>query len=508
MLFENIALGAEILLRVDVLFLIFGGTLLGLIFGAVPGLTTTLAIVLLLPLTYGLDAAAALALLCAIFVGGVSGGLVSACLLNMPGTPDSIATTFDGHPIARDGRPGRALSLGIVASFFGGIFSLVLLVMISPLMAAVALRMHTFEYFILAVFGLTVVASLAEKAMLKGFIAAALGVLLATIGVDPLSSSPRYTLGFERLQSGFHLIPALVGLYIVSEAFTQIARTDQRFIFKAEKLTGTWLTVKDITSQWWNLVRSSAIGSFLGMLPGVGGSVANFVAYDQAKKASRTPERFGKGAEEGVVAPEASNNAITGAAFIPMLSLGIPGNTVTAVILGGLIMHGVTPGPALFRDELPLVYSLFGALLLANIAMVILQYTVMIRFFTWALRVPKTILIPLILSMAIAGVYSIRSNLFDVWTIGIFGVLGYVMVRLRFPLPPLILGLILGPIMETHLRSAMMATGGDLTPFITRPYSLTLVALTVFSIGFSIYMRYFRKSKPPTEGVSEKLTEI
>lgn len=486
---QNFVMGFQIISSWNTLFLIVGGVFLGLIFGAIPGLTSTLAIALLLPLTYGMDPSAGMALLSSIFIGGVSGGLVPAILLNMPGTPASIATTYDGHPMALKGAPGRALSYGILASLFGGMFSLVALVTIAPLLAKVALGFQSFEYFATAIFGLTVVVGLSDKSVLKTLISAALGVLLATVGMDPLSSVPRFTMGLERFQSGFALVPSLLGLFVISEIFSQMTDVGKQYAFESKKIDSMRLGLKDFSGHWGNLLRSSVIGVIVGILPGIGGTVANLFAYDQAKKFSKHPEKFGTGIPDGIIAPEASNNAVTGSAFIPTLTLGIPGDSVTAVLMGGLILHGITPGPLLFREHLPLVYSLFVALFIANIVMVILNYGVMVRFFTWALRVPKKVLLPAILVMCIAGTYTLRYNLFDVWTLAIFGTMGYTLSRFGYSLTAMVLGLILGPMVELQMRSALMATGGGWAPFFTRPYCIVVWILTVLSFIMSVYFR-------------------
>lgn len=486
---QNFAMGFQIIFSWHTLFLIVGGVFLGLIFGAVPGLTSTLAIALLLPLTYSMDPAAGMALLSAIYIGGVSGGQITAILLNMPGTSASIATTYDGHPMALQGKPGKALSYGIFASFFGGMSSLIALVAIAPVLAKIALGFQSFEYFAAAVFGLTVVVGLSDKSILKCLISAALGVLLATVGMDPLSSVPRFTMGLERFQSGFDLVPSLIGLFVVSEIFSQMTIVAKQYIFESKKIDSMWLKLTDLSGQWVNLLRSSAIGVIIGMLPGIGGTVANLFAYDQAKKFSKHPEKFGTGIPDGIIAPEAANNAVSSGAFIPMLTLGIPGNSVTAVLMGGLIIHGITPGPMLFQEHLPLVYSLFVALLVANIVMVILNYGVMIRFFTWALRVPKKVLLPTILVMCVAGTYTLRYNIFDLWTLAIFGTMGYILSRFGYSLTAVVLGLILGPMVELQLRSSLMATGGSWVPFFTRPYCIVIWALTILSFVMSFHFR-------------------
>lgn len=478
------------------LLVISGGTLLGLIFGAIPGLTSTLGIVLLLPVTFGMNPAVGLAMLSAIYIGGISGGQISAILLNMPGTPASIATTFDGYPMARKGQAGKALSYGVIASFVGGMLSLAALVTIAPILGRFALRFQTYEYFLLGILGLVVVSSLSGKSTVLGIASAALGLMIATVGADPLSGVNRFTFGIRALDGGIALLPAMIGLFVISEVLSQVCETQSEFSFHSGALDSMRLSIKEIASHWKNMLRSSLIGIGFGILPGAGAAIANFVAYDQAKKASKHPERFGTGIPDGVIASETANNAVTAAAFVPTLTLGIPGNAVTAILLAGLTLHGLTPGPGLFRDELGVVYSIFAALLFANIIMVILYYLVMIRFFRWALRVPKKILLPVIVIMAVAGTYNVRYSFNDLWVLAMFSCAGFVFRRHGFPITPMILGIILGPIMEGALRTGMMRTGGSFMPFFTRPYSIGLIILIVVSIALSgVYRRFEERKK-------------
>lgn len=495
-MFSNMMLGAEIIFQLPVLLMLLLGTFLGLIFGAIPGLTATLALILLLPVTFGMEPAVGMAVLGALYIGGVSGGKIPAILLNMPGTPSSIATTFDGYPLCQQGYPGKALTYAIASSFTGGMISLIALILLAPSLAFITLRFQSYEYFLLGVFGLTVVSSTTGKSIIYGLISGTLGLMIATIGGDPLSGVTRFAFGTRALRGGVELLVAMIGLFVMTEVFAQCADVDKKYSFFSAKLDSMRLEIKILLSQAKNAIRSSLIGLGLGMLPGAGGTIASFIAYDQAKKASKTPEKFGTGILDGIVAAETSNNAVSGGAYIPTITLGIPGNTVTAVILAGLITHGISPGPSLFRNEVQLVYAIFMGLLVSNIFMFILQHTVMIRFFKWALRIPKTILLPLIMLMSIAGTYNIRYSINDLWVMVIFTVLGYLLLNTGFPLTPMILGLILGPIMERSLRTAMMASGGSVVPFFTRPFSLALVVLTVASLGLTLFFKRLERNRP------------
>lgn len=492
---ENIFYGMQFIFQPYFLMVVSVGTFLGLIFGAIPGLTSTLAIVLIMPVTFGMDPAAGLAMLTAIYIGGVSGGQISAILLNMPGTPASIATCFDGYPMAKKGLAGKALSYGIIASFVGGMLSLIALIIIAPILGKISLKFQTYEYFLLGVFGLTIVSSLTSKSLLYGIASAALGLMFATVGADPLSGVTRYTFGFTALDGGIGMLPAMIGLFVISEIFSQISETESEFVFKSSVMDSMKVSFKEIIYHWKNLIRSSLIGIAIGILPGAGGTIANLLAYDQAKKYSKYPEKFGTGIPDGIVASESANNAVTGGAFVPMLTLGIPGNSVTAILMAGLLLHGLTPGPALFRDEIGVVYSIFASLFVSNIVMVILFYVFMIRFFKWALRIPKKILLPVVVLMAVAGTYNIRYSLNDLWVLAIFSGLGFVFRRIGFPISPMILGLILGPIMESALRTGMMRSGGSIMPFFTRPFSIGLIILTIVSVAFSGVYKRFEEGK-------------
>lgn len=481
-----LAFGA--VMQIEVIFLIFVGVILGLILGAIPGLTAVLGIVLLLPITYGMEPVVGLSLLMGIYIGGISGGLVSATLLGMPGTPSSIATTFDAFPLAKKGYPGKALGLGITASFVGSMVSWVILILLSPQLARFALSFGPFEYTMLILFGLTVIIGLSGENMVKGIFMAACGLLLATIGTDPIGGFARFTGGISPLRGGISFVPALIGLFVIGQVFLEIEKINERFIFSVKKMDRILPELSDILPSWFNFLRSSVIGTLLGILPGIGGSVANFVCYDQAKKASKTPENFGQGDKDGIIASETGNNATVGGALIPMLTLGIPGDTVTAVLLGGLMLHGLRPGPFLMRDNPELVYGIFLAMLIATIIMYLVQMTFFVRVFTVALRLPKYILLPVVMVMAVAGTYNIQYRVFDIWITLMFGFLGYLFTKLKYPLTPMVISLILGPIFERNLRMSLMTSGGSMLPFVTRPISLVLLAITLISVVISVNM--------------------
>ena len=467
--------------------LVASGVFLGLILGAVPGLTATLGVALLLPITFGLDPVVGQSMLIGVFVGGISGGLVSATLLGVPGTPSSIATTFDAFPMAKNGQPKRALNIGINSSFVGGVVSGLLLVLVSTQLARVALIFTPFEYFLVAVFGMTIIVSLGSKDVPKAMFAASFGLFLSLFGMDPIDGVERFTFGTRWLEKGFGLIPSLLGLFVFPQLLGEIKNLSNKFFFEVnDQGKASNFGIGEMLKHWKNYLASSLIGTGLGILPGVGGAIANFVCYDQAKKSSHYPEKFGTGIPDGIVASETGNNATTGGALVPMLTLGIPGDAVTSIILGGLMIHGIQPGPLLFMEQVNLVYGIFVAFFVANIFMLVFQKYFGIKMFLMALRAPKNYLIPVVMVMCVGGVFALENQVSDIWVFFLFGGVGYVMSRFKFPIQATVLGIILGPIMEKNLRTALMYSNGDLTPFFTKPICLGIIACTVLSLWLSI----------------------
>ncbi len=468
------------ILQWDVILVMAGGVTLGIVMGAIPGLTATMAITLLIPFTFGMEPLRGLALLISVYTGGMSGGLISAILLRMPGTPSSIATVFDGHPMAQQGRAGYALGLGITASFVGTIVSAILLSFLSPLLAKFALSFGSFEYFALAFLALSLIASLSEGSLVKGLISGVIGLIIATVGSDPVEGVARFTMGFPSLRGGFSLLPVLVGVFAISQVFREAENPVKKYLLPKTDYGRFLPTLREIMASWSNYLRSSLIGVFIGALPGAGGDIAGLLAYDQAKRASKHPEQFGKGAPDGVIAAESANNGVIGGALIPLLTLGIPGNAATAIMLGGLTIHNLHPGPFLFREHPALVYGVFVALFVAAILMFLIE-AIGIRAFVAALKAPKYILLPVILVFCLIGSFALNNRIFDMWVLIAFGALGYLLEKGGFPLGPLVLGVILGPIAENHLRVGLMTSGGSLLPLVTRPISCGCLVLAVFS---------------------------
>lgn len=463
------------------------GVFVGIVFGCIPGLTTTMAVALCLPITFGMDPAVAMSLIMGLYIGGTSGGLISAILINIPGTPASVATCFDGNPMAKQGLAGKALGIGVVYSFIGTMFSIVVLVFLAPPLAEFALQFGPVEYFALAVFSLTMIGTLAGKQLAKGMAVGIMGMVLAFVGIAPIDAYPRFTFGLSAFDGGFDILPALIGLFAVSEILN-VAEADvilkKQNILMDFKIKGFGFSMKEFTSQIWNMIRSALIGIGIGILPGIGAGTSNLVAYGVAKSSSKHPEKFGTGIIDGVVASETSNNATIGGAIIPLLTLGIPGDTVTAIILGGLMVHGLTPGPLLFINNSTIVYGIFVSLIIANFVMLIMEFFGL-RIFAKLLRVPKHILLPIVFTLCAVGAYGLNNRVFDVWVALGFGLFGYILTKLKFPTSPMILGLILGPMAETGFRRGLQLYSGDFLQFFTRPiavvFFLAAIAMMVFT---------------------------
>lgn len=492
-MFEMLVEGFVGVLNVSTILLILGGTILGLIFGSIPGLTATMAVAICLPITYGMHPVAGMSLLMGLYIGGVSGGLIPAILLKLPGTPSSIATTFDGYPMAQKGQAGKAFSFAILSSFFGGLISLILLIMVAPPLGQFALKFGPYEYFAIVVFSLTLIASLSGDSLAKGLLAGLMGIGFAMVGSAPIDAFPRFTFGFSDLDAGFDLMPLLIGLFAVSEILLVAEKKGfQKLKYDLKKISYK-VPLKEYLAEKWNFVRSCAIGIGIGILPGIGGGTANLIAYAAAKNASKNPKEYGTGVPGGIVASETSNNAAVGGALIPLVSLGIPGDTVTAMLLGGLILHGLQPGPLLFQNNGDVVYGIFAALLIANIFMALLLFLGM-RGFIKLLSIPQYILLPIIFALCVVGAYGVNNRMFDVYALLFFGVVGYLMSKAKIPLTPLVLGFILGPLLETNLRRGLMLSQGDFTPFFTEPIAATFLIITVISVGWKIW-KSFGKSK-------------
>lgn len=472
------------------LLLLAAGVLAGLLVGAIPGFSITMAVVIVLPFTYGMDTTPGLAIMLGVMVGGVSGGLVSAMLLGIPGTPASIATTFDGLPLVRSGKQGFALGLGLWASVIGGIISGCVLFLVAPPLGRIGLEIGPWAYFSLILFALTITASLSSGNMIKGLIAACMGLLATAVGEDQVNGISRLTFGNSDLNGGFAYLPILIGVFAFSQLLSDMPdRSSARRSLSAEGTGDLKIphmqALRTVFRNWALTLRSTATGIFIGVLPAAGASISNLIAYDQAKKNSKTPERFGKGAEEGIIAPEAANNATMGGALMVLVSLGIPGDAAAAAVLAALLVHDVAPSPTFMSERPDIVYIILLAFVIGHIFVLLLQ-SVALRLFVRAVAVPLYILAAVILLYTGMGVFAINNTMFDVWTMFIFGIVGYLMVRFGFPLAPLILGTVLGPIGEVNLIRAM-SISSDATLFITKPWSLLFLVMAALSLLFPLY---------------------
>jgi putative tricarboxylic transport membrane protein len=425
-----------------------------------------------------------------VYVGGLTGGMFSSAIIGIPGTPSAISTTFDSFPMARKGRPGLALGLGLWASFIGGILSAIVLVFLAPTLAKIGLEFGPWDYFMLVCFALTIAASLSEGDLIKGLISGVFGLVIAAVGEDAINGAERLTFGIENLGSGFDFLPVLIGLFAFSQLLTDMSDSEaakKPMTSKAQKV----IRMEHIESirlcfkHWGTMIRSSSIGLFIGLLPAAGSSISNILAYDQEKKASKHPEKFGTGVPEGIIASEASNNATAGGALITMMALGIPGDAVTAVMLGALTIHNIAPSPTFISTQPTLAYAIMIAYFLANF-MTLFFTSASLRLFLLVTRIPLYILGVVILLYCAIGVFTLNNSTSDIWTLLIFGVLGFIMVRNGFPLTPMVLGVVLGPLAEINLSRAI-ATSDDLTLFFTRPWALFFFVMAVFSVFFPVY---------------------
>ena len=503
--------GFTSLLSLEMILLMFGGVVVGIIFGAIPGLSATMAIVLFLPITFNMGTTQAFALLVALYIGGVSGGLISAILINIPGSAMSIATCYDGHPMANQGHAQRALGIGVVFSFLGTVISLAIMMVAAPALASSAVKMSSFEIFSMTFCAIALVTGVGSKDVIKSLAAAFFGIALCFIGMAPVDGAIRYTFGNSRLLGGIPLTSAVVGMFAVTEILKTVGKkitADKLEQRHREKIKGFGFTFKEFVGQIKNLIISSAVGLGIGFLPGMGGSLANQVAYVTVQKASKYPEKFGTGIIDGIVASETSNNASIGGAMIPLLALGIPGDGPTAMLLSAFTIHGIVAGPLLFKTSGPLVYTVFAAMIVCSILMLVVEYFG-IPIFAKVIDVPRQILFPVVLVICVVAAFSNNKIMFDCWMLLIFGIIGVVIGKFDFPRTPMILGLVLGQNLETNLRRALQLSRGSFAPFFTRPVSCILLVAGIFFIGSAIVRQFIalikaRKAEDAAEAAAKE----
>lgn len=471
----------------------------GIVMGAVPGLSGTLGIALLLPFTFGLEPAAALLMLGSVYCGSEYGGSIPAILINTPGTAAALCTTFDGHVMAMKGQAQKALFTALISSAAGGVFGVAALLFLSVPLANVSMKFGAPEQFWLCVFALTIIASLSSGNVLKGVIGALLGLLLACVGMDPVTGHPRFTFNTMELMSGINVVPALIGLFAIPQALLLLRAGGEKGVMAPyRRAPGVFReTLRDFFRRIWVVLVSGVVGVVVGIMPGAGGNIASFVAYNETKRFSRKPEAFGIGVMEGVMAPEVCNNAVVGGAQIPMLTLGIPGSAPAAVMLGALMTHGLKPGFDLFTEQGDIVFTYVFGLIVSNL-LILLLGLVLVRLFVRALQIPQHFLVAAIMALSVVGSYSINGSVMDVLSMMACGLLGYVLVRYRFGVAPLALGLILGTTMEEGFKLSLhlgSAEGNVLLFFFSRPQSLVLIVLTVLSLAYSVWKEHAQKRK-------------
>jgi len=478
------------------------GTVGGVLVGAMPGLSSTMATALLLPFTLTMEPIPAISLLSALYCAGTFGGSITAILVNAPGAPPAAATAFDGYPLAQQGRAGLALGIATISSTIGGIFSIIVLIVAAPMLARVAYDFGPPEYFALALFGLSMLASISGESAFKNLLGGAFGVLIATIGMDFTTGVDRFTFGFWELSEGVHFIPVMIGLFAGAEFLTQAGKLDRtvvRAAIDAVKLP-SWL---DFRKTLGTVARSCGIGAFIGLLPAEGGTVAAMIGYNEAKRWAKDKSMFGKGDIRGIAGPETANNAATGAAMVPTLALGIPGSATTAVILGALLVHGLRPGPHLFNETPTLLYGIFIAMLLANLMFMGLGL-MGAKLFARVTLIPTRFLWPAVFVLACIGSYALEQAIMDVWIMVIAGLAGFFLKRFGFSAAPIIMGLILGELVESSLKQSLIMFDHSWLGFIERPIVVTFILLTAISFAMPViggYRDRLRAKMPPSADI-------
>ncbi|MBD9397426.1 tripartite tricarboxylate transporter permease [Pseudomonas sp. PDM11] len=491
---ENILLGLETAFSMYNLFYCFVGVFLGTLLGVIPGIGVLAAISMLFPMTFHLEPTAALIMLAGIWYGTSYGGNTASILLNVPGSPSNAVTCLDGYPMTLQGRGGIALLMTTVASFCGGSIGIILLMSFAPTISAYALNFSSAEYFSLMLLGLVAASNISGGSVIKGLIMVTFGILFGTVGSDIYTGTRRFDFGILDLADGINLVALAMGLFGVAEVISSIGKVDGSRVDRSSlKLSAMKPTRDDVKRSWMPMVRGSSIGSFFGTLPGTGPSIAAFMAYAVERRVAKQPERFGKGAIEGIMAPESANNAADQTSFIPTLALGIPGSATMALMLGALMIHGIAPGPQLMTDQPSLFWGLVMSFWIGNVLLVILNVP-LIGLWVRLLMVPYKLLFPAVLMFICIGTYSVNNSAFDVLLVVVFGAIGYGMRVLGFPAAPMLLGFVLGPMMEEHFRRAMLLSRGDFSTFIDRPISATVLAFTVFVLLLGLRPLFSRKA--------------
>ena len=494
-MWSELAAGWSAVLDIRLILILLLSVPLGIVVGVLPGVGAMVGVTVLLPMTFGMDPSYGIPMLVAVYCGAFYGGAVSAVLINPPGTPAAICTILDGYPMARKGEAHRALTAAVVASFIGGVFSVLILTFCAPLIASIALKFSYTEYFAIAVFGIImVIASSSRKSFLKGLIMGTFGLFLSTVGQDKMGTVGRFTFDVLELSRGLPLLPLVVGLFAVSQALLLTEKGAKAVRLERMKgRTGLWEMFRVMGKFKATLLKSSLIGTVVGAIPGTGAAIASFVAYSEARRASKDPDQFGAGTIEGVIASESSNNSVTGGALIPVLTLGIPGDPITAIMLGAFLIHGLVPGPMLFIESAHVVYTIFSTMMVTYFLVLLYGYFGA-YVFAALLKVREAILVPIILVISFIGAYAMNSSLFDVGLALVSGVVGYFLTKFNFPLPPIFMGLLLGPIAEESLRQSLVVSDGSWLIFVTQPISAAFLGVTALIVIHKAYVLVFSKS--------------
>lgn len=469
------------------------GVMLGILLGAMPGVSSTMALAVLLPVTYGMSPEAAMVFLLAVFSASVFGGSISAILINIPGTPGAIVTQFDGYPMARSGRAGEALSYALLASTIGGLIGLVVLTLVAPLIATGAMQFRSPEFAMAAVFGLTMLAYSSPGSTGLAILVGCIGLIAGMVGFDKLTDIPRFDFGVAALQNGVDIVPLTVGIFGFSEVLISLSAPAGAQV-AVPRLGRLLPPLGSLPRLGLPMLRGSMIGTFVGAIPAAGSAIAVAVTYAQEQKLSKTPDAFGKGAPEGIVAPEAANNACVAGALVPMMTLGLPGDTMTAVLMGALLLHGLRPGPMLFSQNPELVGTIYGGLFLAVLLTLLFGFLA-ISLIVQVMKAPRHILMLAIAMLCIFGSFAIRNTLSDVYVMLFFGAVGFVMHRLRLPIAPLAFGLILGPLLEENLRRSLIVSRGSWSVFVERPISLGLIVASLAALLLPLFLEWRRQRR-------------
>ena len=484
---QLVAQGFAIALTPYNLFFCFIGVLMGTLIGVLPGLGPVSGVAILLPITFTLEPTAAMIMLAGIYYGSMYGGSTTSILINTPGESASVMTCLDGYAMARQGRAGAALGMSALASFIAGTVSVLGLMLLAPPLARFALSFGPTEYFALMILGLTMLTRLAGKSLVKGLMMGAFGLALGTVGLDPITGTQRFTFGRVELLDGLTFVPVAMGIFALGEIFSNAEESLTREVFKT-RLQGLLPTAQDWFAVRWTLVRATIIGFVVGALPGAGATVASFMAYAAEKKASKHPEKFGTGVIEGVAAPEAANNAATGGALVPLLTLGIPSSATTAILLGALLILNVRPGPLMITERPEFFWAVVTSMYVGNVMLLVLNLP-LVGVWASLLRVPYTILLPMILLFTLIGAYALNNSVTDIWIMLVFGLIGYLMRKFEYPAAPLVLALVLGPLMETNFRRSLQISQGDYSIFLTHPLSAFLLACALLSLTWPLLVR-------------------